>query len=506
MRQLNREKIIALSLIPGLVFYFYYLYKIVFFPFEWEPTDGDHVNFANRISEQLPIFFNLQSGNILSVYNPLYHFLIAGADFGINQFILARSISALFWILCSILIYFYFKRRTTRINAFLASITILFPIQSGLLVDMVQVTPVALMVFLFLATILLADSIQTSKHPTLLMFALGILSCFTFLAKQQGIIAFFVLLGYFLIARLPLKRVFIFIFASLFTYYLIAELISLVEGNFLIAATLTEVPSIVKTYWKLSIIRLFSFSFFNVLLILLSVYVLARNCVLKRISIWEVSLFMHIPFLLFILKNGAGGSNYFTTFWISIVVVSCNLIFSTDSSCKGIPYIAKLGSLNFYLNSKKKTKGLLYILLSLSILLGQLMFVKDVVKMNLPNKELKETMLNASERVDLLTKQGKRIEMLTNRNIGVFLDQRIDIENEGCSLFGAWVHLENFKKSILLEKIRGQKYDYISTGFQPYPEDVQSAIDKYYKVIDSYPTNYYFGQIGIQSIYGPRTD
>ena len=186
--------------------------------------------------------------------------------------------------------------------------------------------------------------------------------------------------------------------------------------------------------------------------------------------------------------------------------MSCNLIFSTDSSCKGIPYIAKLGSLNFYLNSKKKTKGLLYILLSLSILLGQLMFVKDVVKMNLPNKELKETMLNASERVDLLTKQGKRIEMLTNRNIGVFLDQRIDIENEGCSLFGAWVHLENFKKSILLEKIRGQKYDYISTGFQPYPEDVQSAIDKYYKVIDSYPTNYYFGQIGIQSIYGPRTD
>jgi hypothetical protein len=502
----DRKKIISAFLIPGIVFYIYYLYKIVFFPFEWEPTDGDHLNFANRVSEHLPIFFNLQSGNILSVYNPLYHFLIAVVNLEVNQFIVARFISAIFWILCPILIYFYFKRRTTRVNAFTASITVLFPIQSGLLVDMVQVTPAATMVFLFLITILLTDSIQTSKYPTLLIFTLGILSSLTFLAKQQGIILFFVLLGYFLVNKLSIRRIVMYIFSALFTYYLVAVSISFVEGNDLIAATVTEVPSIIKTYWKLSVIRLSSFSFSNIFLILLSVYALMQSCLHRKINIWEVSLLMHIPFLLFILKNGAGGSNYFTTFWLSVVVVSCNLIFIPNQSHKSIPSVSKWGFFNFEFSLNKKKPSALYILLSVSILLGQLTFIKDVAKMNLPNKELRETMLNASARGELLVKQGKRIEMLTNRNIGVFLDQRIEINNEGCSLFGAWVHLENFEKNILLEKIGAQRYDYISTGLQPYPKDVQSKIDRYYKVIYSYPTNYYFGQIGTQSIYGPKTD
>jgi len=60
-----------------LSFYLRYIASILTFPYQWEPTDGDHLNFAHRIAEGLPIYLPLKSGQVLSIYAPLYHTLIA---------------------------------------------------------------------------------------------------------------------------------------------------------------------------------------------------------------------------------------------------------------------------------------------------------------------------------------------------------------------------------------------------------------------------------------------
>ena len=506
MRELiHKRKLYFAVLIPGLMFYAYYLYKILSFPFEWEPTDGDHLNFVNRIKEGLPIFYDLQSGNILSVYNPLYHYLLAYAELDLNPFVLARLLSAFFWILSPVLIYFYLARCISRSNSLLASIAVLFPIQSGLLVDMVQITPAAMMVLLFVSTVLIADSIGIIGKSTWKVVLVGVLSSLAFLAKQQGIIVLIVLLAYFLVAKFPLKKILLFLLVALTTYYLAYFCVTLVDGNSLIPSTITEVPQIIKTYWKLSIIRFMLFAGFNALLISLCLYSVIQNCVRKKLNIWEVSFILHIPFLLYILKNGAGGSNYFTTFWISIVVVSFKLIFDGNTDFQRVE---KIGKWVFNLPTficKLLAPKLIYVFLFGMLLVGQTIFIRDVSKMNLPDQELIEIMQNASASSASLIQDQEGLNILTNRNIGVFIDRKIIINNEGCSLFGAWKNLENFEKSILLNKISNQDFDFITTGLQPYPQDLQIFIDKYYVVVDSYPTNLLFGYVGTQSIFAPKT-
>ena len=84
-----------LAYIIWFVKYISYISSVVRFPFEWEPTDGDHLSFAHRIFRGLPIYKNMKDGDVLSIYNPAYYYLLA--LFGKNSsFSLARFLSAFF--------------------------------------------------------------------------------------------------------------------------------------------------------------------------------------------------------------------------------------------------------------------------------------------------------------------------------------------------------------------------------------------------------------------------
>ncbi len=54
-----------------LYYFFNYGITISDFPYDWEPTDGDHMNIVSRILKNLPIYSDWKTGIIVNLYPPV---------------------------------------------------------------------------------------------------------------------------------------------------------------------------------------------------------------------------------------------------------------------------------------------------------------------------------------------------------------------------------------------------------------------------------------------------
>ena len=92
-----------------------YAYHLFSYPFEWEPTDGDHFNFIMRIVAGKNIFVDRSAGWMLSIYNPLFHYLAAFFGYILqsdNYLMLARRMSIIFTFSSSLIFFLYNWRKT----------------------------------------------------------------------------------------------------------------------------------------------------------------------------------------------------------------------------------------------------------------------------------------------------------------------------------------------------------------------------------------------------------
>jgi hypothetical protein len=532
--------------------YLSYLNVIVPFSYDWEPTDGDHLNFIHRLASGLPIYLSLDNGEVLSIYNPLYHAIVAlfGGEYA--SLSLARFFSLIFWALIPLSVFVYFKKKWGVLYAILAAFFIWLPPTRGMLIALVQVGPDTALAFFFLITILYAHNITHKQHPRQWEWMLlGVLSSFTYFVKQQGLIAIAVVIIFLLLQRKDKRRIVLTLLGFTSIFIPVVTYLELVNSGGFLNATVFDLRSIMPSDIYLVISKLWHFfnsNFYFIIGVLLSFVpfvFITRN--IKNLSIWQVSFILHIPFLLVILGNNGGGPNYFSSFWISIVILCIDLIRKEKNqqilllSSSKLAFILTILIVLFAIRYADYAHVFMFInvtLLALLILLRKFdntsfnAFLKKhaaifslvilfglfvdiykgmsqtnliIKKMNLPTKELEKTMEDYYDSVALLSVNKLKPLVLTNRNIGAFSTNNFIIDNEGATMFSyAWPAKNIFKFEVVLENIRNQKYDFISTGLTKYPKEVMSEIITYYTPVFTKPINLHFGRIGLVTVYRPK--
>ena len=543
--------------------YLLYLYDVVLFPFDWEPTDGDHLNFARRISSNVPIFLPLESGSALSVYTPLYHMLLAligGVEITLSQ---ARLLSAIFWLLVPFVVFMFYRHKWGSFLALFAALIIGMPPEQNLLIDLVHVTPTSLLAILFLVTLIQTERcIESDRLDWRNWFLLGVLAALCFLAKQQGIIASGLILAC-LILRLPkLSQVTSLVCGGLFVLVPVILYLEILNNGKFLTTVLFELRNIMITSNALAAKRLWDFLFVSNLLILLVVLASFANhfrstMKLKELSIYQISLLAHIPFLFTILGNGGGGPNYFITLWLTLVLLAVDTIWIAKERqtfifskifLLGIISIGLMGwSLSEPIGPDNVYQSVATIFLVLSSLAVSLFFARfkdhdgvlaheseprawsntallmlmaiwiNAVNAAIPvTRQLSELRASVEEVYPLMTEHYSRIatlaeerkptNILTNRNIGALVAAGVPVENEGASLFSYAWYADGFDRKIVLQAIRNKEYQFISTGLQPYPDDVMKLIGENYSILSEQKVNLYMGHIGKAYIYIPNND
>lgn len=572
MRLVSTSKLVlakknVLTVVPTIVFvlisllcvsyFLHYVYLILTFPFDWEPTDGDHLNFAHRLFQGLPIYLSMGKGEVLSIYNPLYHGIVAFFGGGDSSLSFARSVSFCFWISCPLLLIAYFKRTWGLFYVVIASLFLLLPPQPGMLIDIVHVSPNSTMAFLFFGSLLFADfCAENIKSGFLKWIVLGSISGLCFLTKQQGLIAF-LSVSIFLLAK-P-RRLFNLTLVGLgfLTVVICATLYlqKMNSGEFL-NATLFDLNKIMVTDQLLAFRRLLSFlsyQFYFIAGAFLSFIVCGS--IRSKISIWQISFILHFPFLLLVLGNAGGGENYFLTFWILTVVICANAASQLAKSKSefgpfgpiwfaALGIIPSLGIISLGLRGQFAIfwiGGLLCVLLACDISgplkpwrrflqnikkelnkptmfanifvvclfangsVGALRSYDNFKHINMPTDELYQLMQTYYETVSSLLKAKPDAKVLAGRNIGALVAAHAEVRNEGSTMFAyAWPFPKIFAKDIVLSKVNKKEYDIITTGMQGFPSELAEAISQNYKITFSGKTNLIMGETKITTIYIPK--
>jgi hypothetical protein len=497
----------ALAAVYCLGRYFHYIVQVVAFSYDWEATDGDHLNFAHRIAQGLPIYLSLEAGKVLSIYNPLYHAFVAlvgGADAGMS---LARGVSFLFWLLCPLAIFFYYAKKWGLFLSAIAAVFVWLPSEPGLLLDIVQVSPNSTMAFMFLATLLLAEYCVEKKDDSWRVWVLlGVFAALCFLAKQQGIIAIGSVMAFLLVRRIPVWKMAAVMAGFAVMFGLAYAYLEWVNSGQYLRATISDLKIIMSHDPELAESRLYGFVIQNnavfALAALLSIAAMALR--VTKLSIWHVSFVLHLIFLLKVLGNAGGGPNYFLTMWITMVLVGVGLVASLTKAP------TEISSPYFHLsaNSQVRIEGLTKLLLIglfVSISIGTISIHRQLNASVIPSPELEKLMEEHYQAVGKLVQERPNAKILTNRNIGALVAHGANVENEGSTMFQyAWAHGEIFQPSVVITAVREKQYDLIVTGIQPYPRIISDAIAANYKVALLQPEILSLGNVGLSTIYIPK--
>lgn len=481
--------------------YLYYIGLIISFPYDWEPTDGDHLNFAHRLAQGLPIYLSITDGYVLSIYNPLYHGIIALLGGSHASLSFARSIALLFWLLIPLTVLLFNKNKWGYLYVILAAIFLLLPPEPWLLIDIVQVSPNSTMAFLFTLSLLYAAKCSEDKDaPWWNWILLGFIAALCFLAKQQGLIAVAIVVVFLLIRRIDIRKISIALLGFFFIFIFSAAYLEITNSGQYLRATFFDLNKIMITYRSIARSRLIDFfkhNFAFIIVVLFSLF--TTRFQFNRISIWHISLILHIPFLFAILGNGGGGPNYFLTFWITIVMLSVEIIkkykeklFAPDTIKENKPSLITIFPI------------FLLFALFINISIGAVEIHRQLNTMPSPTK-IESLMKDYYQSIGSLIATKPNARVLTNRNIGALISNNVNVENEGSTMFQyAWPHPKTFNRNLVLESIKEKKYDFIITGIQEYPDDIKQEIKINYKIALIKDENLIFGNIGPATVYIPK--
>jgi len=484
--------------------YFLYLGGVASFPFDWMPSDGDHLNFAHRIMQGLHVYPDLNAGEVLSIYNPLYYMIIGlfgGADVGM---LFARSASLLFWLACPLLVTIYYSKRWGWLYAVLAAIFILLPAEPYMLLDIVSVTPDSSMAFFFVCTMLAAETVlkkeEAFKWELLLV---GGLAALCFLSKQQGVIAIVSVVAFAIVSRKSIKSVSLLTAGFLAPFLLSVVYFEIVNSGQFLQDTLFALDKVMVVTPGLAGDRFLDFLMhhlaFTLCVVAAFILVAAR---LTKLSIWHVTFILHILLLLKTLGNGGGGPNYFVTFWVTTVVISISAIVIFDRRATKLHLFHRMTRIKWDVPLLSRV---LLVCLFINVAIGTIGTHTQINSITSPSENLEVIMQEYYDATGLLVAGTPNARVLTNRNIGALVVNRVNVTNEGSTMFQyAWAHPEFFDQNIILDAIAQKKYDFIFTGLQPYPANVMRRIEEAYKVAMINEQVVYMGNIGLVKVYVPK--
>lgn len=484
--------------------YLHYMSVVVPFQYDWGPSDGDHLNFAHRLAQGLPIYLSMKDGYVLSIYTPLYHGLIALLGGAHASLVFARSLSLLFWVLSPLLIFFYFRKDWGYLYATIAAIFIWLSAEPGMLMTAVYVTPTTMMFFLFLSTLVYgSDCVEKDKTYWWYWVALGVISALCYLAKQQGVIAITCIVAFMVIRGVAFRKVALVLLGFLFIFITSTIYFESTNSGHYLNATLFDLSRIMTGNQSLARSRLFDFLVlhnwaFTICVVLSFGLLLLRKV---RLDIWHVSFILHIPLLLSILKNGGGGPDYFLTFWITMILISLNIIRVFDYHLLATTHADKSNNANCL----RLIPNLLLMLLLGNGLQASSLILHELDTFPMPTQKLENLMGDYEREIGQLVVGNPQAKALTNRNIGALIVNNVDVENEGSTLFQyLWVQQSNTNRDSLLAKIKAREFDLITTGIQAYPIEIQNAIVSNYKVALTREVVFFAGHTGNVSVYIPN--
>jgi hypothetical protein len=523
--------------------YLTYLIAVVPFPYDWEPTDGDHLNFSHRLAQGLAIYLPLKDGQVLSIYNPLYHgmvAIIAGEDASLS---FARLLSLLFWLFIPLLVIWYFRKRWGVFFAVVAALLIWLPAEPLMLIDIVNVNPNSMMGLLFLVTLLYAINCFEKQNTAWWKWVvLGVISALCFLAKQQGLIALVVTISFLFLQRTHWRVIALTILGFIGVFALSSWYLELMNSGEYLRSTFFSLRKIMIISPLLAMYRLkeflFAANFFSICIIYTFYIFFVSKQKLKALSIWQVSFLLHIPFLLSILGNGGGGPNYFLTMWISMVLLCIDFLKKYKTSnltpvkapetlvliiaimiygianrpayiaiiCWVMVFLFALMERSHQKNYRLGFFNVLLVCLFVNSYEGMTATISELNGIKLPTPALEKKMQDYYDSVAELGSGKNSFKILTHRNIGAFVANNLNIENEGCTMFSyAWHSPGVFNRNEILDSIREQRFDLIATGLQEYPEDVKLEISSHYHPALTRNVNLRYGQMGLVTVFVPNT-
>jgi hypothetical protein len=427
--------------------------------------------------------------------------LFGGTDVGMA---FARSVSLVSWLACPIIVAGYYFKQWSWPYALLAMVFILLPAEPYMLLDIVHVTPDSTMAFLFVCTMVVAQVIFekqiVSKWELLLV---GGLAALCFLTKQQGIIAIASVVIYAIINRNKLQDLF-YLSLGFFVPFLLAVIyFEIINSESFLQDTLFGLDRVMVVTPGLAGDRLLNFLTHNLaftLCVIVSFILISRRSI--KLSIWHVSFALNFILLLKILGNAGGGTNYFLTFWITIVVISVGIVVKFNRDATLFTLFHRTMKVNW---SAPRLSRVLLTCLFINIIFGSVSILQQLNATVLPNKHLETVMQEYSSYVGELMKSNPDARVLTNRNIGALVEHKVNVTNEGSTMFQyAWAHPELFNQNKILTSISDKKYDFIFTGLQPYPANVRAVIDISYKLAITKELGVMQGNIGLVKIYVPK--
>ena len=499
IRKLLRYSAISLVLFQVLL-YVKYIVRTSNYAFDWETSDGDHLNISKRIGEGKAIYFDLNSETYLSVYNPLYHYLLNFIGQGHQNLVLGRYLSLSLWLIVALFIGIIATRKLGIKWGLFFVYCITFPPINRFNLEMLQLAPSSLLAITFLSGGLVSNKFMQERFSKKYLPPLIIVSVLTYFSKQQGIILVLIILLYLVYLKKFILSLYYFFPTLIGMIYFGYLLNNQNQGNFW-NSTVFNLQDILTSYWKLGTLRLLSFLILAFPLVILSCYSIFITLREKKsLNFWQFSFLLHLPFLLFTLRNGGGGLNYYATFLISIVMllISYFAYKPENLSLKSI-------KMNSHRNLIKSFTGNISVfLLASNFLFSSFVNAMTLTNYPYPNIRIVENTFQFYKMADRLT-PTYNCEALSNRNANPFVVNGCNMDTEGAITFTyAWSYPLLFSKKYIMDNIVCQKYDVISEGIHDYPIDLKRLIVKYYVVAYSDEVHLHLGDSGIQTLYVPN--
>ena len=262
-------------------------------------------------------------------------------------------------------------------------------------------------------------------------------------------------------------------------------------------STIFYLRDIMPANFGLGKLRLTNFLKEEGVIAIIAALALLYNAIIKRkISVWNIFIIVSIPILCYMLGNGCGGENYMFPLWIAMIVSSGQFILDLLELKMAKPAfaiiakasaIAMLSCMMFYGISVASTTAPLY---------------KKFINRLEPARCVMEQYYSATSK---MYAAAPNKHFFGGRTIGVFvLNNGISEYEYSTFATAAWPVNYRIDKTVLLKQFDNKYFGIITTGLEPFPDDIMAGVKKNYTLAATLPANCWMGRIMPVQVYVPR--
>lgn len=484
-----------------LVFYYFITYAVHVcnFPFDWEPTDGDELSLVARVIHHLPLYSDWNKGSIINIYTPVFYYAAALLSniLGFNM-ALGRRVSLISLIGVFVVVFLSFRagKSKTGVFAALALTLSLVLMKDGILVEEMHFSVNALFA-LFTALSIYFMQMFIDERKTVYLDLSAVMTFLALFTKQQAVIAAVSVFA----ALIITERDFKYLLRYALVFGVLSGVMCLyleITNNFsFLNSTVFYLRDVIPTNFGFGKARLTSFLKAEWVITIITALALAYNIFIKRkISSWNVFVIVSVPLLGYMLGNNFGGLNYVFTLWIAMIVSCGQFIMGLIEQETGKTEHGMI------------TKASAVVLLSCMMLYGTSAaeaIAPVLKKLNNRLEPARYVMENYYSTLGKMYAGSANKHFFGGRTIGVFVVNGGISEYEYATFgLAAWPVNYRIDKTAFLQKLDNKYFGMITTGLDPFPDDMMAGIKKNYTLTATLPANCWMGRIMPIEVYVPR--